>query len=49
MPTVDQSYFCITHPAVEENVGAYENPHDLTPDMFTLMRFTEFENPEVFP
>ena len=34
-----------THPAVEENVGAYENPHDLTPDMFTLMRFTEFENP----
>src|SRR6478672_11168637 len=27
------------------NVGVYDNPHDLTPDMFTLMRFTEFENP----
>ncbi|RWR13009.1 formate dehydrogenase subunit beta [Paenirhodobacter populi] len=35
-----------THPTVEENVGVYENPHDLTPDMFTLMRFTEYENPE---
>jgi formate dehydrogenase iron-sulfur subunit len=35
-----------THPAVEVNAGAYENPHDLTPDMFTLMRFTEYENPE---
>ena len=35
-----------THPEVEENVGVYENPHDLTPDMFTLMRFTEYENPE---
>jgi formate dehydrogenase iron-sulfur subunit len=35
-----------THPAVEENVGQYQNPHDLTPDMFTLMRFTEYENPE---
>ena len=28
------------------NVGVYDNPHDLTPDMFTLMRFTEWENPE---
>ena len=34
-----------THPALEENVGVYENPHDLTPDMFTLMRFSEYENP----
>ncbi|MCB1446775.1 MAG: formate dehydrogenase subunit beta [Rhizobiaceae bacterium] len=34
-----------THPDLEENVGVYENPHDLTPDMFTLMRFTEYENP----
>ena len=34
-----------THPAVEENVGVYENPHDLTPEMYTLMRFTEYENP----
>ena len=35
-----------THPDIEENVGVYENPHDLTPDMFTLMRFSEYENPE---
>lgn len=35
-----------THPEMEENVGVYENPHDLTPDMFTLMRFSEYENPE---
>ena len=34
-----------THPDIEENVGVYENPHDLTPEMFTLMRFTEYENP----
>ncbi len=27
------------------NVGVYENPHDLTPNMFTLMRYTEYENP----
>lgn len=26
------------------NVGAYENPHDLTPKTWTLMRFTEHEN-----
>ena len=31
---------------MEENIGVYENPHDLTPDMFTLMRFTEYENPK---
>jgi formate dehydrogenase iron-sulfur subunit len=28
------------------NVGVYDNPHDLTPNMFTLMRFTEYENPK---
>jgi formate dehydrogenase iron-sulfur subunit len=28
------------------NVGVYDNPHDLTPNMFTLMRFTEWVNPE---
>jgi len=28
------------------NVGVYENPHDLTPEMFTLMRFSEWINPE---
>ena len=27
-------------------IGVYDNPPDLTPDMFTLMRFTEWENPE---
>jgi len=35
-----------TNPAIETNVGLYENPHDLTPDMFTLMRFAEWENPQ---
>ena len=35
-----------THPEIEENVGVYENPHDLTPEMFTLMRFSEFDNPD---
>ncbi len=35
-----------THPEIEENVGVYDNPHDLTPEMFTLMRFTEYENEE---
>lgn len=35
-----------TKPAVEDNVGTYENPHDLTPEMFTLMRFSEWVNPE---
>ena len=35
-----------TAPEIEHNVGMFENPHDLTPDMFTLMRFSEFENPE---
>ena len=35
-----------THPEIEENVGVYDNPHDLTENMFTLMRFTEWINPE---
>ncbi len=35
-----------TKPAIETNVGIYENPHDLTPDMFTLMRFSEWDNPQ---
>src|SRR5258707_1184363 len=28
------------------NRGVYDNPEDLTPSMFTLMRFTEWENPK---
>ena len=28
------------------NTGTYQNPHDLTPKSWTLMRFTEYENPE---
>ncbi|MBV1693909.1 MAG: formate dehydrogenase subunit beta [Hyphomicrobiales bacterium] len=28
------------------NVGVYDNPHDLTPNTWTLMRFTEWENPK---
>jgi formate dehydrogenase iron-sulfur subunit len=35
-----------THPTIEDNDGTYLNPHDLTPDMYTLMRFAEWENPE---
>ncbi|WP_217362901.1 formate dehydrogenase subunit beta [Roseicella sp. DB1501] len=35
-----------TTPAIGENVGVYTNPHDLTENMFTLMRFTEWVNPE---
>jgi len=31
---------------VGENHGVYENPPDLTPASFTLMRFTEWENEE---
>ena len=33
-------------PGVGVNVGVYDNPHDLTADMFTLMRFTEWDNPD---
>jgi formate dehydrogenase iron-sulfur subunit len=28
------------------NVGSYDNPPDLSPQMFTVMRFTEWVNPE---
>ncbi|EBW2353101.1 formate dehydrogenase subunit beta [Salmonella enterica subsp. enterica] len=35
-----------TDPEVEINVGVYENPHDLTSQMYTLMRYSEYENPE---
>ena len=28
------------------NRGVYDNPHDLTPNTWTLMRFTEWENPQ---
>ncbi|MFD1881873.1 formate dehydrogenase subunit beta [Paracoccus pacificus] len=35
-----------THPAVGVNFGSYENPRDLSPEMFTLMRFSEWVNPE---
>ena len=35
-----------TDPAIEHNDGVYMNPHDLTPEMFTLMRFSEWVNPE---
>jgi formate dehydrogenase iron-sulfur subunit len=31
--------------AVGVNVGVYDNPHDLTPNTWTLMRYTEYENP----
>ena len=33
-------------PAVGENAGVYENPADLTTNMFTVMRFTEWDNPK---
>ncbi len=29
---------------VGTNMGVYDNPHDLTPNTWTLMRFTEWEN-----
>ncbi|TRW99541.1 formate dehydrogenase subunit beta [Paracoccus sp. M683] len=35
-----------THPEVGVNTGSYQNPHDLTPEMFTLMRFEEWVNPD---
>ncbi len=31
---------------VGTNVGVYDNPADLTSDSWTLMRFTEYENPK---
>lgn len=35
-----------TNPEIEWNVGTYQNPHDLTDQMYTLMRFEEYENPQ---
>ncbi len=32
-------------PAVGENSGSYQNPPDLSPDTWTLMKFTEWDNP----
>jgi formate dehydrogenase iron-sulfur subunit len=34
-----------TEPEMETNVGVLTNPSDLTPQMFTLMRFAEWVNP----
>ncbi|MFC3692613.1 formate dehydrogenase subunit beta [Chenggangzhangella methanolivorans] len=34
------------HEEIGVNHGVYENPMDLTPNSFTLMRFTEWDNPE---
>ena len=31
---------------VGTNVGGYQNPHDLTENSWTLMRFAEYENPK---
>jgi formate dehydrogenase iron-sulfur subunit len=31
---------------IQENVGVYDNPHDLSPNTWTLMRFAEWDNPE---
>jgi formate dehydrogenase iron-sulfur subunit len=28
------------------NTGVYDNPHDLTPNSWTLMRFAEWDNPD---
>src|SRR5262245_34978183 len=35
-----------THPEVGTFNGVFENPPDLSPDMFTLMRYHEWDNPE---
>ena len=34
------------HEEIGVNRGVYDNPHDLTPNTWTLMRFTEWENTE---
>ncbi len=31
---------------IQENVGLYDNPHDLSANVWTLMRYTEHENAE---
>jgi len=35
-----------THPEIGVFAGEFENPPDLTPDMFTLMRYSEWDNPQ---
>jgi len=35
-----------THPAIGYNEGTYQNPQDLSAEMYTLMRFSEWVNPE---
>src|SRR5215813_11850117 len=34
------------HEEIGINVGVYDNPHDLTENSWTLMRYTEYENQE---
>ena len=34
------------HEEVGFNVGSYQNPHDLTAESWTLMRFAEWDNPK---
>jgi formate dehydrogenase iron-sulfur subunit len=34
------------HEDIGFNTGVMENPHDLTPATWTLMRYTEYDNPE---
>jgi formate dehydrogenase iron-sulfur subunit len=34
------------HEEIGFNTGVYQNPHDLTPNAWTLMRFTEWDNHE---
>ena len=34
------------HEHIGFNYGVYDNPVDLTAELFTVMRFTEWENPE---
>src|SRR5688572_16258630 len=31
---------------IGHNVGVYDNPSDLSPNSWTLMRFTEWDNPD---
>mgnify|MGYP001008624542 FL=1 len=31
---------------IQENVGVYDNPHDLSENTWTLMRYAEWDNPE---
>jgi formate dehydrogenase iron-sulfur subunit len=34
------------HEEIGFNTGSYDNPHDLSPNTWTLMHFTEWDNPE---